>query len=408
MSVLGGLATAQPRVVVSGNFATPRRALALLDETVESYRVFALNAQDLPRCRADVVMETPFVGAGMRDASTLEYLPMRLSLVPLLFLRGRPPDVVVLNTSTPRAGKVSLGIEVNILPAAIAAARHRGGLVIAQLNRHMPYTRGDGEIELDAIDLAIEADDPLLTCTPGAIAEHDMAIGARISGLIDDGATLQLGIGRIPDSVLLSLGQHRELGIWSEMISDGVLDLERSGVLATDRPITASFLFGSPELYEWVDDNERVRLLCTETVNDPARIARNRTMTSINTAMQFDLFGQANASYAHGRIYSGFGGQPDFVEGSLHSRGGHSVIALRSWHDKSQSSTIVPALSTPATSFQHSMVVTENGCAEIFGRSQKAQVRLLIEETARPDARDSLWEAARKLQLAYPTPSDDA
>lgn len=385
---------------MSGNFATPRHILALVDATLESYRLFALNGQDLPACRPDVVLETPFVGPGMRRRGNLEYLPMRLSLVPRLFSRGRPPDVVLLHTSLPRDGRVSLGIEVNILPAAVAAARRHGGLVLAQLNRNMPYTKGDGELELDLVDLAIEAEQPLLSPPSCDLTDVDRAIGGRITAMIENGSTLQLGIGRIPDSVLLSLGQHRGLGVWSEMISDGVLDLEHKGVLAPERPITASFLFGSPDLYRWADGNERLQMLRTETVNDPARIATNPAMTSINTAMQFDLFGQANASYADGHIYSGFGGQPDFVEGSLHSKGGHAVIALPSFHERSKTSTIVPALNTPATSFQHSMVVTENGCAEIFGRSQRSQVRLLIEETARPDVREALWEGAFELGLA--------
>ena len=140
------------------------------------------------------------------------------------------------------------------------------------------------------------------------------------------------------------------------MISDGVMELERRGALDRRRPIVCSFLFGSPELYAWVDQNPRLRMTRTETTNDPSRIAAQPRMVSINTALQVDLSDQAGASHINGRLYSGFGGQPDFVTGALHSPGGHAVIALRSWHERSDSSTIVPRLTDPVTSFQHSAV----------------------------------------------------
>jgi acyl-CoA hydrolase len=183
------------------------------------------------------------------------------------------------------------------------------------------------------------------------------------------------------------------------------MDLERSGVLNAQRPIVATFLFGSPDLYEWADDNPRLIMRRTEIVNDPALIAEQPAMLSINTALEVDLYAQANASYVRGKIYSGFGGQPDFVSGALHSAGGHAVLALRSWHDKSDSSNIVPILPDPVCSFQHSVIVTEQGLAAIFGRSQHAQTRLLIEGAAHPRARASLWEAAGSLGLLRPDES---
>lgn len=390
---LGALPWAEPRVVVSGNFASPRRLLEILDTAVDSYRVFVLNAQKETPTRRGVIHETPFVGPGMRDLPTLDYLPMRLSLVPRLFDVARPPDLVLVHTSAVHGGKVSLGIEVNILPAAIERARARGGLVVAQVNRRMPYTYGDGELPLEAIDLAVEVDEDLPSPTRRPISPVTAAIGAGVATLVDDGATIQVGIGELPDAVLASLRGCHGLGIWSEAISDGVLELERGGTLDTTRPIVTTFLFGSPELYSWVDRNERVHVLRTETVNDPTTISSRPAMCSINSALQVDLHDQANASFVRGRIFSGFGGQPDFVVGALHSRGGHAVIALPSWHDKSASSTIVPHLVEPATTFQHSAVVTEQGRALLFGRSQRAQARLLIEEAAHPDARDALWES---------------
>lgn len=391
----GALPWTSPRVVVSGNFATPRRLVELLDTAVEEYRIFALNAQADTPCRPGVIHETPFVGPGMRRSPTLDYLPMRLSLVPRLFASARPPDVVLLHTSPPRGDRVSMGIEVNILPAAVEAARSRGGLVVAQVNRHMPYTLGDAELPTDMIDVAFEAEEELTSPSRRAIGDVGARIGQGVATLVDDGATLQIGIGEIPDAVLASLQGLRGLGVWSEVISDGVLDLERSGALEAARPVVCTFLFGSRELYSWVDLNPRVRVLRTETVNDPSAIASQPKMSSINTALQVDLHAQANAAYVKGHIYSGFGGQPDFVVGSLHSAGGHAIIALPSWHQKTDSSTILPRLVEPTTTFQHSAIVTEQGQALLFGRSDRAQARLLIEEAAHPRARDSLWESCR-------------
>ncbi len=156
-------------------------------------------------------------------------------------------------------------------------------------------------------------------------------------------------------------------------------------------------MFGSRELYDWVDANPRVRMSRTETTNDPARIAARPSMVSVNTALQVDVRSQAGASHVRGRVYSGFGGQPDFVEGALHSPGGHAVIALPSWHAPSSSSTIVARLQIPVTSFQHSAVITEQGAAHVFGRSERAQARLIIENAAHPDAREALREQVHAL-----------
>ncbi len=319
---------------------------------------------------------------------------MRLALVPRLFGTLRPPDVVLLHASTPSNGKVSLGIEVNILPAAIERVRERGGLVIAQLNPCMPHTLGDAEIEEDLVDLAIELEEPLPRPRPAPGHDHAERIAELVAELVPEGATLQLGIGQVPDATLHALRGGRGMAVWSEMISDGVMALERASALDREREIVCSFMFGSEELYEWADRNPRIRMTRTETTNDPSRIAARPRMISINTALQVDLHDQAGASHVGGRVYSGLGGQPDFVEGALRSAGGHAIIALRSWHEASSSSTIVPRLASPVTSFQHSAVVTEHGCANLFGRSQRAQARLLIENVAHPDARDRLRERA--------------
>jgi acyl-CoA hydrolase len=371
-----------------------------VDEGLEEYRLFMLNAQAGVPDRKGVELETPFVGPGMRRSPQLRYIPSRLSLVPRLLEGPLPPDVVLLHTSPPRTGSVSLGTEVNILPATVEQVRRRGGLVLAQVNPRMPFTYGDGVLALDEIDIAIDVDQPL--ASPSATTLDDAArhIGDLLAHRVPDGATLQAGIGAVPDATLLGLRERRELRIWTEMFSDGVLALDRVGALDRSSPITASFIFGSTELYSWVDGNERVRLLRTEKTNDPGLIRANRRMTSVNTALQVDLFGQANAARIGRRIYSGTGGQTDFVVGALHSTGGQALIALRSWHPRADLSTIVPLVDEPVTSFQMTAVVTEQGVAEVFGQDQRAQARNLIEKAAHPSVREELWEEAVALFLA--------
>ncbi len=390
-----------PRIVVSGNFATPWDLLGVVTDTIERMRLFALNPQPGWPLREGIVTESPFMGAGGRQGGDVDYLPMRLSLVPRLFRSARPPDMVLLHTSAPVDGRVSLGVEVNVLPAAIEAVRARGGLVLAQINPRMPYTFGDGEIPLADIDAAIEVDQPLPSPTPRPPSEVAEVIGDYVASMTGDGATLQTGIGQVPDAVLARLLDRKYLGVWSEMISDGIVALERTGCLDPQRVIISTFLFGTTELYDWAHKNPRLRMQRTETTNDPAVIARQPSMISINSALQVDLYAQSNASYAKGQIYSGFGGQPDFVSGALHSPGGHAIMALPSWHTKSDSSTVVPLLSEPVCSFQHSAIVTEHGVAHIFGRSQRDQAHLIIENAADPRARDFLREAAHQRGIGF-------
>ncbi len=401
-SILGGLPVECPRVVASGNFATPRTLLGLVDKALARYRLFVLNAQPGLPDRNGVDLETPFVGAGMRRSPRLRYFPSRLSLVPLLLKQNLAPDLVVLHCSTPRDGTVSMGTEVNILPAAVEAARARGALVVAQVNPHMPYVFGDGVLACDEIDYVLEAEEPLGSPVPRPVADTSRTIGERVAHLIPDGATLQLGIGAIPDAVLGALLTRRGLAVWSEMFSDGVLRLHEAGALDDTRTVTASFVFGSPELYAWVDRNPRVVLLRTEKTNDPGVIASHPALVSVNGALEVDLYGQANASRVRGEIYSGFGGQTDFVVGALHSPGGRAVIALPSWYPKADRSTIVPRLEGSVTSFQHSFIVTEQGSAAIWGHDANDQARHIIEHAAHPDAREWLRESGRALGLRVP------
>jgi len=306
---------------------------------------------------------------------------------------------VLIHTSAQRHDTVSLGIEVNVLPAAIEAARARGGLVIAASNPQMPYTYGDAQIYEHEIDYLIEIDEPITTNVPRVPDSVSQDIGALIAERIHDGSTLQLGIGAVPDAVLAALRERRGLRIWTEMFSDGILALDQEGCFDDDIPLTASFLFGSRELYDFVHLNKRVRMLRTERTNDPATIARQPRMTSVNAALQFDLYGQANASRINGRIFSGFGGSTDFIVGAMHSRGGHAYIALPSWHPKADVSTIVPLITEPVTSFQHSAVVTEQGIARVFGNTQREQAAQIIEHAAHPRVRDELWDHAARMGL---------
>lgn len=204
----------------------------------------------------------------------------------------------------------------------------------------------------------------------------------------------------VPDATLPGLSARRGLGVWGEMFSDGVLALDDAGAPDPRGELTASFVYGSRKLYAWVNRNPRVQVRRTETTNAPARIAANRAMTSINTALQVDLFGQANASRIRARIYSGFGGQTDFIVGAVHSTGGQALMALRSWHPKADVSTIVALVDEPVTSFQHTAVVTEQGVADMFGHDERTQARHLIEHAAHPQVREELWEEAAALGLA--------
>ncbi len=387
------------RVVASGNAAAPRAVLELLDGALEHYRLFMLNAHHGIPARPGVVHETCFVGPGMRRSPTLSYLPARLSLVPRLFGGSLPVDAVCLTVAPAVDGVFSLGAEVNVLPAAIAACRARGGLVVVQVNERMPWTYGDGALDPADVDYVLEASAALDEPPPTVLDDAARGVGELLSALVPDGATLQMGIGTVPDATLPGLGARRGLSIWSEMFSDGVLDLDRTGALEPSAPLVSSFLYGSSRLYDWAHRNPRVQVLRTETTNSPARISDQRLMTSINTALQVDLFGQANASRISARIHSGFGGQTDFIVGALHSDGGQALMALRSWHPKADVSTIVPLVDEPVTSFQHSAVVTEQGVARIFGSDERTQARDLVEKAAHPRVREELQEEARALGL---------
>jgi hypothetical protein len=406
------------RVVAAGNGAVPWALLRELDEatTGRDVELFMLNAPLGTPDREGIVPVTPFAGPGMRRHPATRYLPARLSHVPRLLSTTFVPDLVLVTTSPPWKGRVSLGMEVNVLPAALESCRAHGGRVLAEQLDDVPYTFGDGEVVLDQLDALWQPPgDPAphpaagagprstgLPAAPGRSPGGDPieAIGRLIAERVPSGATLQMGIGAVPDAVVPRLAARRSLAVWTEMVSDGVLDLAEAGALDPDRPVVTSFAIGGARLRSWLHRNHAVRMLRTEVVNDPTRIAANPAMTSINSALTVDLYDQANASHLGSRLHSGLGGQCDFVTGAMQSAGGQSLIALRSWHPRADASAIVPLLEGPVTSFQHTAVVTEQGVAEMFGADSAQQARALIEQAAHPRVRHELWDEAEAMGLA--------
>jgi 4-hydroxybutyrate CoA-transferase len=344
-----------------------------------------------------------FVGGNIREAvarGIADYVPVFLSEVPRLFRDGiLPLDVAMVHVSPPdRHGFCSLGVSVAAAQAAVQAAK----LVIAQVNPQMPRTHGDGLIAASKIDLAVEVDVPLPEHHPPRLTDAERAIGHHVADLVQDGATLQMGIGAIPDAVLASLGGHRDLGVHTEMFSDGILDLVASGVITGIHKrvhpgkLVAAFLMGTRRLYDFVDDNPQVMMLGADYVNDTRVIRRNPRVTAINSAIEVDLTGQVVADSIGTRQYSGVGGQMDFIRGAALSPGGRPVIALPSATSRG-ATRIVPILQAGAgvvTTRAHvRFVATEYGVADLYGRSLRERARLLI-GIAHPDHREELERAA--------------
>jgi len=345
-----------------------------------------------------------FIGPNARQAvneGRADYVPAFLSDIPVLFReRIIPLDTVLVNVSRPDAhGFVSLGTSVIAMPAAIRAAN----TVIAQLNAAMPRTLGDSFIHVDEIDLAVEVDIPPYERLPAPIGEAERRIGGYVAGLVPDGATLQLGIGAIPAAVALGLDGKRDLGIHTEMFTDVVVDLVEAGVVtgaAKDLnrgKIVSTFLMGTKRLYDFVHDNPMVEMRPVEYTNDTSVIRRLRRMIAINSAIEVDLTGQVVADSIGHRLYSGIGGQMDFMRGAALAPEGRAIIALPSTAVGGTRSRIVAELqpgSGVVTSRGHvQTVVTEHGIAELRGRSIADRARALI-AIAHPDFRADLTDAA--------------
>lgn len=352
-----------------------------------------------------------FVGANVREAvasGEADYTPVFLSEVPALFRRRiLPIDVALIQVSPPdQHGFCTLGVSVDVSRAAVEAA----ALVIAEINPRMPRTHGDGLVHLRDIDLAVEVDYPIAEHAPAPLGETERAIGRHVAGLVQDGATLQMGIGSIPDAVLSSLAGHQDLGVHSEMFSDGVIDLVERGVITGTRKrnhpgkLVAAFLLGSRRLYDFVHDNPQVAMLGVDYVNDTATIRRNPRVTAINSAIEIDLTGQVVADSIGTRQYSGVGGQMDFIRGAALSENGRPIIALPSTTRRGES-RIVPLIRPGAgvvTTRAHvHYVVTEHGVANLYGLSLRQRARALI-EIAHPDHREALERAAVERFSALP------
>ena len=344
-----------------------------------------------------------FVGAATRKAISegrALHTPCFFSEIPRLFTwRILPVDVTLMQVSPPDAeGFCSLGVSVDYTLASARSDR----VTIAQMNRFMPRTMGE-TIHLDEIDCIVEKDEPIIELKPPVIGDKEKAIGENVAKLIEDGSTLQLGIGAIPDAVLLFLKDKKDLGIHSEMFSDGVLALAETGVV-TNRKKTintgkfvVTFLMGTRKLYDFVDNNPDVMMRPVDYTNDPNIIGQHDKMISINSALQVDMMGQVNAEMIGRNQFSGVGGQLDFVRGASRSKGGKSIIALPSTASGGKVSRIVCELDrgSAVTTSRNDVhfIVTEYGAAELRGKSIRDRARALI-AIAHPEFRDSLIKQA--------------
>ena len=342
-----------------------------------------------------------FVGPNLRPSvneGVADYIPTNLFETQLMYrTRALPCDVAMVQVSEPVNGMVSLGTSVDCSLAALEVARER----IAVVNPQVPFAEGD-LVPVERFTALVRDDRPLITSTYASPSATDLEIGRRCAALIPDGACLQMGIGSMPNAICASLGGHRHLGLHTEMFSDGALALIRSGVIdgackAIDKgKVVASFLLGSDEVYRFIHHNPTVQMRDIAYTNDPRVIAQNPGMVSINSAIEIDLTGQVCADSIGPRIYSGAGGQLDFVRGAKLSKGGKAIIALASRTARGLSK-IVPMLRsgagvvTPRADVQ--WIVTEYGAVNLYGKSLQERARLLI-SIAHPEDREALERAA--------------
>ncbi len=401
------------RIFVHGGAATPTRLIDALVEQSPRLRDVELihlhtsgdGAYAKPEYARSFRVANLFVGENMRrhlDGDRVDYLPLFLSEIPRLFRSGRRAlDIALVQVSPPdRRGYCSLGVSVDVARAAVDSAK----LVIAQVNRHMPRVHGDGFVHIDQLDWLVEHDAPLPEVPALEPSEEEKAIGHHAASLIEDGATLQMGIGAVPDAVLAALKNHRHLGVHTEMWSDGLLPLLECGAVDNSRKVihpgrtVSGFVVGTRRVYDYVDDNPTVGQYDIGYVNRVSVINRNPKVTAINSAVEIDLTGQVCADSIGHRVISGVGGQMDFIRGAMTSEGGKPIIALTS-RTRKGIPRIVPTLRPGAgvvTTRAHvQLVITENGAVDLYGKTLNERAQLLI-SIAHPDDREALARAWRE------------
>jgi acyl-CoA hydrolase len=353
-----------------------------------------------------------FIGANVRSAvqeGRADFMPVFLSEIPQLIASGRVGiDVALIQVSPPdRHGFVSLGVSVDIVRAAVDAA----SVILAEVNPNMPRTLGDSFLDVDRISALVPVDDPLPELAPEPLDEVVREIGRHVATLIPDGATLQMGIGKIPDAVLAALTDRHDLGVHTEMLSDGVMRLAEAGVITGRRKsflpgkLVTSFIMGTRRLYDWVHDNPLIEMRPSTFTNDPFQVARNDNMVAINAALAVDLTGQVAADTVRGRFFSGIGGQVDFIRGAARSKGGKPIIALPSTAREGQVSRIQTCFEegTGVVTSRGDIhyVVTEYGIADLWGKNIRQRTEALV-GIAHPDFRAELLCAAKQRCYVFP------
>ncbi len=344
-----------------------------------------------------------FIGANLRKAvqeGRAQYIPVFLSEIPSLFRRKIIPiDYSFIHVSPPdEHGFCSLGVSVDIAPAALESSKY----IIAQVNPNMPRTHGGGFIHASKIDAMVEVEDPILEMSFGKPDELNRRIAGNVASLIEDGATLQMGIGNIPNAVLSMLGDRKKLGIHTEMFSDGIIDLIEMGVITGELKrkhpykVVSGFMLGTRRLYNFVHDNPLIEMLDIGYVNETHVIRQNPRVTAINSAVEVDITGQVCADSIGSRMYSGVGGQMDFVRGATLSEGGKAIIAMPSVTPKGESkitSILKPGAGVVTTRAHVHYIVTENGIANLYGKNLKERAASLI-KIAHPSHQARLEEEA--------------
>jgi acetyl-CoA hydrolase len=401
--VYSGGGSGAPRTLLD---ALVRRASALRDVEMVHVLIFGPAPHLLPNYAASFRHRALFIGENARaavQAGRADFMPIFLSEIPGLFRNGALPlDVALIQVSPPdEHGFCSFGCEVGCTKPAAQAAK----IVIAEVNRKMPRVLGDSFIHFSKFTHIVEADYALPEAPQGGSSPVHETIGQIIAEMIPDGATLQLGVGSIPDAVLAQVGDKKDLGIHTELFSDGVIDLVNRGVITNEKKtlhpgkIVAGFLFGSQRLYDFVQDNAMIELHPTDYVNDPFIIAQNDNMISINSAIEVDLTGQVCVDSIGAALYSGIGGQVDFVRGAARSRGGKPIIALPSSAKEGKWSRIVPQLKPGAgvvtSRGDVHYIITEHGIAYLYGKSLRERVNAMI-AIAAPQFREELEKYAKQ------------